>query len=89
MKTIGQINIERLTKEDRAALLAVLRTCLVQARIVHDRGALYEGKIATTLDRVRLELGDACESLRRLLGERQLYLLLDSDDSNTVVKSPV
>jgi hypothetical protein len=89
MKTIGQINIERLTKKDRAALLAVLRTCLVQARIVHDRGTLYEGKIATALDRVQLELGDACESLRRLLGERQLYLWLDSDDSNAVVRSPV
>jgi hypothetical protein len=82
-------NIEHLTEEDRADLLAVLRTCLVQTRIVHDRATRYEGRIATALDRVQLELGDACESLRRLLGERQLYLLLDSDNLNGIVKSSV
>jgi hypothetical protein len=82
MKTTRQINIERLTKEDRTALLAVLGTCLVQTQIIHDRATRYEGRIATGLDRVQLELGDACESLRSLLGERQLYLRLDPDNLN-------
>jgi hypothetical protein len=68
MKSVKQINIERLTKDDRTALAAALYTCLAQTRIIGDRALNYEGKIATELDLIELQLNEACESLRSFLG---------------------
>lgn len=85
MKSVKLINIERLTKDDRTALAAALYTCLAQARIIGDRALNYEGKVATELDLIELQLNDACQSLRSFLG------VLDELDplSKTVKLDPI
>jgi hypothetical protein len=90
MKTVKQINIERLTRDDRTALRAVLCNCVAQARIIGDRALNYEGRIATKLDLIELQLADACEGLRLFLGEpAELDRLSGSDNLNPIVKSSV
>jgi hypothetical protein len=89
LKTIAQINIERLSREDRIALLAILRAGIHQAGLLHSIGLSYEGPTHTALDRAELELRESMESLRRLLGEKQVELLLEPDNLNPIVKSSV
>ena len=90
MKSVKQINIERLKKADRGALAAALRTCEAQLAVLGDVAMKYEGKIATELDWTELQLKDACESLRSFLGQPDdLDPLSKSVNLNPIVKLSV
>ena len=88
MKTTAQINIEKLTKIDRA-ILEEERLDLFRVRdsvrfLLH----AYEGKLHTKLDRLELELADAIRAIDEVLGDR-LELLQESDKLTSIVKSSV
>jgi hypothetical protein len=90
MKTVKQINIERLTKADRTALVVALRTCEAQLAVLRDVAMKYEGKIATELDWTELQLNDACESLRSFLRQPDdLDPLSKTANLNPIVKLSV
>lgn len=90
MKSVKQINIEKLTRDDRTALRAALCNCVAQARTIGDRALNYEGRIATKLDLIELQLVDACEALREFLGEpAELDRLSEPDNLNPIVKLSV
>jgi len=67
MKTVGQINIERLTKLDRS-LLEEIRSTLYELRD-STRFLLnaYEGPLHTKMDRLELELADAIAAIDEIL----------------------
>jgi hypothetical protein len=71
-------------------LAAALRTCVAQTRIIGDRALDYEGKIATELDLIELQLNDACATLRSFLGQPDdLDPLSKSVKLNPIVKLSV
>ena len=89
MKTVKQINIEKLSRRDRDKLISLasnLSQCIFRLRAI---AAAYEGRIHTKLDRAGLELGDAIASLQALTGEPQLELLREPDDLGPIVKLSV
>jgi hypothetical protein len=89
MKTSAQINIERLSKDDRTALWHALHDIEHVRRLIHDRALNYEGRLHTALDRIELELSEPCDRLASLLGQKQLELLSESVNLNSTIKSSV
>jgi hypothetical protein len=59
----SRINIERLRKEDREALEEMAEELCRMATRIEKLRDLFEGKLHTRLDKVRLGLDDAIEGL--------------------------
>jgi hypothetical protein len=88
MKTTAQINIERLSKDDRARLEG-MRLALHQIRAdVEGMRQRYEGGLHTQLDRLELELLDAIHAADFVLGD-SLELLSGPAKLEPIVKSSV
>lgn len=89
MKTVQQINIEKLSRRDRDMLISLASNLSQYIISLRSIANIYEGRIHTKLDRAGLELGDAIACLQELTGESQLDLLAGPDNLIPIVKSSV